>query len=97
MLTFTRRETFAAVAAAAAAHTLPVRPVHAAEPAPAAFSTSLVGTVAGSIGALTDLVRTTHAEAGTLDPELDRLIVRALADLEAGARGLQEAVTRAQG
>lgn len=100
MQTMTRRQTFttaAAIATAGIAHTLIVPPVAAAAPAPAALNTSLVETVAGSIGALTDLVRTTHAEASAIDPEIDALIARAAADLDAGVRRLQEAVTLARG
>jgi hypothetical protein len=49
------------------------------------------------IESMTGLVRTTRAEAGTVDPELNALIDRALADLDAGVRRLHEVAGGAEG
>jgi hypothetical protein len=97
MLTINRRDAIATAAAAAAAHTLHVLPVQAAPPAPATLNVGMVESLAVALTSLTGLVRTTHAEASALDPELDALLARAVADLDAGIVRLQEAAALAQG
>jgi hypothetical protein len=97
MTTLTRRETLSAAVAVAAAHTLHVLPVQADAPEPTGLRVGVVHEVASSIAALAGFVRDLRAEAGTLDPELDHLIARAVADIDTGARRLQEAMTLAQG